>query len=168
MKSLELSYLQSAEHVHALLRTHGYKPVVSRVVLAAVLHLLQPSPRVDLIREATEFFRSKAAMVPDGLAELPSAWLRDLPALVWSSRKAHWTEIPYMIRRLTHEDGALCMMFAQELPNIEDRLSAWDRLRLRLNLGLQPNLWTPLPRDLERRIWIGRPDLRSELFRLYA
>jgi hypothetical protein len=71
-----------------------------------------------------------------------------------------------MIRQITHEDGVLCVTFAQELANAGDRVTAWDRLRIQLNLRLHPNLWTPLSLNLERRVWVSRPDLRSELFRL--
>ena len=166
MKNLKLGYLRSGAHVHALMRARGLQPSLSQAVLAAALKLLQPSSREDHLQRAAEFFRSKAVLVPDGLSDLPSAWLADLPRLVWRSRKPHWHEIPYMCRRLAFSDGVLCISFAQELPTPEHRLTAWDKLRIELNLGLRPNLWLPLPPSLERTVWTSRPDLRRELFLL--
>lgn len=168
MKERELAYLQSAAHVHALVRSMGYRPAHSPAVLRAAVDMLQPSPMdaAELVEQAKEFFRTFAVIVPSGLEQLPSAWLGDLPRLVWDSRKPHWTMIPYMIRHMGIECGMLCLAFAQEMPTSGDRRTAWDRLRIHLNLGLRPNLWAPLSIDLKRRIWMCRPDLRSELSHL--
>ncbi len=168
MNDIELAYLQSAAHVRALLNTRGHKPVISPAVLAAALDLHRRPPAEDPLERAIEFFRTRAVIVPSGLRELPAAWLTDLPGLLWSTRKAHWAAIPYMINQVTFEDGVLTLAFAQELPSSEDRLTAWDKLRIHLNLSCYPNLWRPLTPELERSIWDSHPGLRRELFRLPA
>jgi hypothetical protein len=167
MQALELEYLQSATHIHGLLHSHGYKPAVSRSVLDAAVRLLQPAPRVHLVREAKQFCRTQAVIVPNGLEETPSVWLRDFPVLISNSRKPRGTEVAFRIRRLIHEAGVLCVAFAQEWPNVKDRLTSLDRLRIQLTLSLQPNRWTPLSSNLERRIWVSRPEIRAALFRLH-
>jgi hypothetical protein len=60
------------------------------------------------------------------------------------------------------------MAFPQELPNPDQRVTAWDRVRIEVNLRLYPNLWTPISSELEKQIWTRRPDLRNELFQLQA
>lgn len=151
--------------VMRLMRDHGYKQQLSQTVLAAAFELAQPvTERARLSLEARDFFSAKAALVPQGLDDLPSCWLSVLPKQLWATRKAEWHYLPYMIEKLRVEQGVLCLTFAQELPNTTDRLTRWDELRVRLNLSLQPNLWTALTRELEHSIWRHRPHLRSELF----
>ena len=163
MNTLELDYQQSAEHVYALLRVHGHRPAVSSAVLAAGLQLLHPATRGDLLREATEFFRTKAILVPSGLEELPSAWLHQLPALLWRSRKPHWNEIPYMIRELGNERCVLRVAFARatehwrspdQLGPAQDPTQPW---------GLSQPMDSAVAQFGEADL-VARPDLRSELF----
>ena len=88
----------------------------------------------------TEFFRSRAVLVPAGIADLPGPWLWDLPRLLWQTKRPHWTELPYMIDRVVVSDGVLRMWFMQEQPVRETRVTAYDRIRVIVNLGLRPNL----------------------------
>lgn len=162
----QLAYQQSSAHIHEMLRARGHRQAISTAVLSAALDLLAPSRNDELIAHAREWFRSKAVLVPDGLETLPAVWLRDLPEILWRTRKPGWTHLPYMTKRVGYENGVLCLTFPQELPHDEDRLSGWDRVRLEANLRLFPNLWTPLPPPLEHRVWRLRPKLRHELFRL--
>jgi hypothetical protein len=162
-----LNYLRSPQRTQTLLRLYGHTPKLVPRVLSAAFDLCNTTVSPDqLLPQTREFFRSKAVIIPTGLDELPSCWLQDLPTVLWHSRKPHWKHLPYMISELGVEDGVLWVAFAQEQPNDEDRLTRWDELRMRLNLHLRPNLWTPLSRELERKIWHARPDLRADLFHL--
>jgi hypothetical protein len=152
--------------LHQLLLAKGHKPVITRDVLKAALELVPTAPRNELVSSAQHFFRFKAILVPSGLQHLPSVWLRDLPTVLWNTRKPHWSDLPYMICDLQVREQVICVAFAQEQPNPEGRFTAYDRIRIELNLGLRPNLWTALPPDLEKKIWSARPDLRAELFQL--
>lgn len=163
---LELAYQTSAARVYDLLEHAGYRPCISERLLRAALDVQAAPDPSHMVKETTSFFSTNAAMIPHGLDSLPTAWLRQIPGILWRSRKPHWTSIPYMIRRLSFEQGVLCVSFAQELPNGEDRLTAWDRLRVLLNLELRPNIWKPLPKALERRIWDECLGARAELFRV--
>jgi len=166
MNDPELEHLFSPAHICALLHNQGHQPVVSRAVLSAALEVLDRADKENVLQGAKQFFRSKAVILPDGLETLPAAWLSRLPELLWRTRKTKWEVLPYMIRELKAEDGVLCIKFAQELPRSGERDTAWDRLRIKINLGVSPNLWTPLCPELERRIWAARPQLRTELFQL--
>jgi len=167
MKKLNLVYLQSASHVQELILFHqGRRPVISSAALNAALEICNLDPSHQILQEASEFFRHCAVMVPKGLSSLPSIWLRDLPGLLWNGRKPHWPKLPYMISSLRFEDGVIAMSFAQEIPTPEPRLTTWDKLRMSLNLGVKPNLWTPLDDQLERSIWDRWPKLRKDLFEL--
>jgi len=155
----------SANYVKALFLREGHRPVVSEKLLTSSLELLGVDKKNDYLRLAEEFFRSKAILVPSGLASLPTPWLRALPDILWNMRKPNWEALPFMIRKLGCMDGVFCLAFAQELPNFSDRLTGWDRLRIQINLALQPNLWTPLSLEMERLVWKKRPELREELFK---
>ena len=163
MTDLKLDYQESATHTHALLKNLGHPPVVPPAILHAALQLLEPGSKSKLVRETAAFFRDKAILVPDGLATLPAAWLRQLPAILLASRKPHWDCIPYMLRRLEVQEGVLCLSFAQEQANETGRVTACDQLRIATNLALRPHLWTPLPAGVEKQVWDARPDLRSVL-----
>jgi hypothetical protein len=154
----------STNYVRALLLGQGHRPVISDKLLTAAFQVLGDDQKNDYLRLAEEFFRSKAIIVPSGLDSLPTPWLRQLPDIIWNTRKSNWEIIPYMIRKIGHNDGVLCLQFAQELPNCSGRVTGWDRLRVQINLALQPNLWTPLNLDIERLVWEKRPDLRLDLF----
>lgn len=167
MTGLTLAQLESAAHVYVLMRNRGCRLRLSEVVLSGAFEVVQPRiERGQLLSEVSTFFRRKAILVPEGLDLLPSCWLSALPTLLWATRKDHWEKLPYMIRRLDLERGVLCVKFKQEQPLEITRLTRWDELRIHLNQSLQPNLWQALSPRTERAVWSGRPDLRSELFRL--
>ena len=140
---------------------------MSPAVLSAAMEVMNDTPNGDVLETVKVFFRSKAVVTPDGLESLPMIWLTTLPKVLWQTRKPHWDALPYMIRKIKMEDGALCLKFAQELPTFEQRITAWDRLRVEINLSLKPNLWNSLKPDVERMIWERRPDLRSQLFETF-
>ena len=167
MRAPELAQLESAAHVYALMRNRGCRLRLSESVLYGAFEVLQPHlGRGQLLSEVSAFFRSKAILVPEGLDQLPSCWLNALPTLLWATRKDHWENLPYMIRRLDLERGVLCVKFAQEQPQKVPRLTRWDELRIQLNQSLEPNLWRALSPRTEREIWSRWPGLRSELFSL--
>lgn len=166
MNVSEPEHLYSAARICALLHDQGNQQVISRTVLSAALEVLDHANKESVMRDAEQFFRSKAVILPGGLETLPPSWLITLPKILWQTRKREWEILPYMIREIRAEDGVLCVKFAQELPWAGDRVTRWDRLRIQINLGVSPNLWTPLSRELERRIWAARPQLRTELFQI--
>ena len=167
MTEWQLEYASSPTRIRELLRARGCVPCLGPDVLAAVFQLRQPpSDHVHHAAVATDFFRAKAVLVPGGLDQPPDCWLQELTGLLWATRRPHWRYLPYMIRSMWLEESVLCLTFAQAQPDSSDRFSAWDRLRYDLNRLLRPNLWTPLTRVQERRIWERFPQLRSSLFQV--
>jgi hypothetical protein len=71
-----------------------------------------------------------------------------------------------MVTRIGFEQGVLHLAFLQEGVHERGRLTRWDKLRIKLNLLLQPNLWLPLTQKEELEVWKRRPELRRELFAL--
>ncbi len=162
-----IASLGSADHVLKILRSHSVKQNLTSAVLAAAAELAEPTAsRAEVVSQARQFFTDRTGFVPVGLEELPSCWLQQLPTLLWNGHKPGEYMLPYMVLRLTFEQGALGVAFLQEPPNENGRVTCWDRLRLLLNLFLVPNLWRPLTREEELEIWTRRPELRRELFRL--
>jgi hypothetical protein len=162
-----IASLGSADHVLKILRGHGLKQSLTPAVLAVAAELAEPrGSRAEVVSQARQFFTDRTGLVPIGLEELPSCWLRQLPALLWNGHKPGEDMLPYMVLRLAFEEGALGVAFLQEPPNDNGRVTCWDRLRLLLNLFLVPNLWRPLTREEELEIWTRRPELRRELFTL--
>lgn len=102
--------------------------------------------RRKTLQRAKTFFLSKCCLVPEGLDSLPDCWLAALPGILWSTRKKHWTKLPYFVSRLSVADGYLVVEFAQETPEAGDRVTAWDRLRIAINASLYPSRWRPLNR----------------------
>jgi hypothetical protein len=167
MKDPRLAHLFSAQHIFELMRKRGRRTQISLDVLRAAFDLSEPNiQRADLIEETVMFFRTRAARVPRGIDALPSCWLRGLPGILLGTCKPEWEWIPYMLADVRLTRGVLRMSFAQEEPPENDRVTGWDNIRLAMNLNLRPNRWFPLARRLERQIWIRRPDLREELFRI--
>lgn len=168
MQNYMLKYQNSPEHIINLVRVAGAVPLRSPEMLAAALAQTQTKPYPEILYKARDFFAGKAVFVPEGLERLPGVWLEQLPDVLWLTRKPHWSHLPYMIRAVDFRRGVVCLTFAQELPNLEDRITAWDRLRVQVNCLLLPNLWSTMPKRLEKAIWDARPDLRSELFKVGA
>jgi hypothetical protein len=152
----------SVEHTRTLMARDGHHECTSA---SAVTKLLSANvteniwERKQLLAATKTFFRSKCAMIPEGLGALPAPWLRALPGILWSTRKPHWTLLPYMIKEVTYEQGMLLVQFAQELPPESSRLSSWDRLRITLNKSLHPNVWRPLNRRHALKLPRLQPDL---------
>ena len=117
--------------------------------------------RTTALRLATEFFRSSAVIVPEGLAMLPLPWLKALPGILWSLRQPHWTHLPFMIREVFATDGVLQFRFAQEAwCDSEDlRGGAFDRVRLAVNLRLYPACYRPLKREHACRLRLSAFEL---------
>ncbi len=153
----------AAQSLELLMERSGFRPVNSPAVIAAACKLKRRSHRRAL-KLAEDFFRTKACLVPQGLETLPTPWLLGLPGILWSLRKPGWTQLPWMSNRVACEQGTLLLGFAQEVEMNPGRLTAWDGLRVLVNLRLYPGRWRLLkPRH---RHLLGRqhPGLRVELF----
>jgi len=162
MKPEQIARLSSAGHVQALLLACGLKQRVTPAILAAMAELLGPdSGREEILVEARQFFAERAGMIPHGLEEIPSRWLRQLPRHLENRDMG-----PFMITSLAFEQGLLCVAFAHEIASQTGRMTIWDDLRFVLNLALQPNIWRPLARKEEWDVWSRWPKLRRELFSL--
>jgi hypothetical protein len=130
----------SAKHVEQLMLRAGFKP---RCTPEAVAHAASSIrvQRDDLSAWVQEFFVAKAGMIPQGLDTLPDCWLAALPGILCGMGKSHWIHIPFFINRLALEDGVLLVGYAQEEPEVTARITAWDRIRIGLNVSLYPNRW---------------------------
>jgi len=152
----------SVEHTRNIMARDGHHEGTSAAAVTTLLTAKTGGKireRKKLLAATTAFFRSKCAMVPEGLGALPTPWLRALPGILWSTRKPHWTHLPFMIKEVTCEQGMLLVRFAQELPPESSRLTSWDRLRITLNKSLHPNVWRPLNRRHALKFSGLQPDL---------
>ena len=162
MREAQIAYLSSAEHILERLLACGLKQKFAPAVLAAAAELLEPpASREWVIAEVRQFFAVHAGLIPHGLEELPSRWVQQLPLHLEDREMG-----PFMITSLAFEQGVLCVAFAHEIGSETGRMTVWDDLRFVLNLALQPNIWHPLTRQEESRIWDCWPELRRELFTL--
>jgi hypothetical protein len=144
------------------------RPQLSPSLLQGWLELYEKRLSHDIVLEqAKVFFQEKAMSVPEGLEDLPAAWLECLPAVLWQTRKPHWEMLPYFISALGMEDGVLRMEFAQEVSIGKVGFSRFDHLRVSVNLAIAPNLWQKFTRAEEYQLWQLRPDLRQELFKVH-
>ena len=156
----QIAYLSSADHILERLLACGLKQKFAPAVLAAAAELLEPpASREWVIAEARQFFVSRAGLIPDGLEELPSRWVQQLPLHLEGREMG-----PFMITNLAFEQGVLCIAFAHEVGSKTGLMTMWDDLRFMLNLALQPNIWHPLTRKEEFEIWHRWPELRRRLF----
>lgn len=140
----------SGERLHRQLRDLGFKRRMDSTQLEAALKLFSNrTDRAQALEAATEFFTTKAVMLPKGLSELPLPWLKALPMILWSLRQPHWTHIPYFICEVFATDGLLQLRFAQEAwRDPDDReVGAFDRVRLAVNARLYPSCYRPLKRQ---------------------
>jgi hypothetical protein len=138
-----------SERLHRQLQFLGYARRLDAVQWQSALKLFSHCKgRGEALNAATEFFRSRAVMVPTGLAELPLPWLKALSGILWALRQPHWTHLPYMIGEVFIDDGLLQLRFAQEpLRDADDHdIDAFDKVRLFLNTGLYPSCYRPLHR----------------------
>ena len=162
MREEQIVRLSSAEHVQELLLACGLKQRVAPSVLAAAAELARPdSWREGVVAEARQFFARRAGLVPNGLEELPSRWLQQLPRHLENRDMG-----PFMISSLAFDQGLLCVAFAHEVASQTGRMTMWDDLRFVLNLSLQPNIWHQLARKEELEVWNRCPELRGKLFAL--
>jgi hypothetical protein len=151
----------SVEHTRSILTRDGHRECTPLSVVNTLLGGDNPKnvlERKRALAATTVFFRSKCVLVPEGLGNLPTAWLRALPGILWATRKPHWTHLPFMVNQLGCQQGMLLVGFAQELPPESSRLSSWDRLRIKLNKSLYPCVWHPLTRRHALRL----PGLQPE------
>jgi hypothetical protein len=162
MREEQIAYQSSAEHILERLLACGLKQKFAPAVLAAAAELLEPpASREWVIAEVRQFFAVHAGLIPHGLEELPSRWVQQLPLHLEDREMG-----PFMITSLAFEQGVLCVAFTHEIGSETGRMTVWDDLRFVLNLALQPNIWHPLTRQEESRIWDCWPELRRELFTL--
>jgi hypothetical protein len=166
MNSTHLHQQQSARRTEALLRSRGLKRSVSTRVIEAALAITSANMDERVLGVTKEFFSTRAVFVPHGLEDVPKIWLSQLPHILWESRKAHWHHLPYMITSVTFKNGLLCFSFSQEAPSFSNRISGWDRLRVLVNSQLRPNIFEPLPIQIERQVWDRFRELRDELFQV--
>jgi hypothetical protein len=152
----------SSAHVQQLMTQAGFGPIFSPHVVAAAAAVWSPR-RGNALERATEFFRSRACGVPDGLNELPECWIAALPGILWRLRKPSWTHLPFFMDRLAIKDGVLLISFAQEQPNPEQRLTTCDNIRVAVNASLYPSRWRPLTRRHVLALCRAWPDLRPTL-----
>src|ERR1700690_1926814 len=111
MRAEQIARLSSVEHVQALLLACGLKQRVTPAVLAAAAEMLGPdSWREEIIVEARQFFAQRAGLVPNGLEELPSRWLQQLPRHLENRDMG-----PFLMTTVEFERGVLCIAFAHEV-----------------------------------------------------
>lgn len=152
----------SPERLKRLLAIEGFAECVDTFTFRKALHLCaEGTNRDNALASASDFFRSRAVLVPKGLETLPTVWLLGLPGILWSTRRPEWIHLPYMIRQVEVADGLLQLRFAQEAMTRsgEERTTAWDRLRLLVNASLYPSRWRPLKPEHERIIRVRWPEL---------
>jgi hypothetical protein len=155
----------TTRHLLHLLSQHGYPPDTDTLHLLAALVVCEGrKPRAEVLQEAKEFFRLKAVLVPAGLETLPTPWLKALPRVLWRTRKPHWDKLPYMISRVGMLDGLLSLEFAQEQPRDQTgRITAYDRVRIAVNVGVYPSRFRPLTRQHARQLKARWPELGLEV-----
>ena len=152
--------LSSAERTMERLLACGLKQKLTPAMLAAAAELLEPpTSRQEVIAQACQFFAARAGLIPDGLEELPSRWVQQLPLHLEGREMG-----PFMMTSLAFEQGVLCVAFAHEVGSKTGRMTMWVDLRFVLNLALQPNIWHPLTRKEELEVWNRWPELRRQLF----
>jgi len=165
MNGDDVTQLSSAARMCEIMRDLNLKQYLSSALLTAALQLYEDAAlRALSQREASVFFTTHAVFIPKGLETLPLNWLQQLPIELWHTRKPDWQILPYFIQKVAVEDGVLRIQFPQE--QVLNRVTFWDRLRIRLNLAMRPNLWQPLTPFEERAIWEQHPQLRHELFKV--
>lgn len=152
----------NAEHVRQLMQRAGFRLRWSPEVVMPAAAICRRRRRKTLIH-VVAFFLTKCCLVPEGLETLPDCWLSALPGILWSTRRKHWTKVPYFIKRVSVADGLLLLEFAQELPEPGDRITSWDRLRIRVNAGVYPSRWRPLSPWHEVKLRQLHPELRLAL-----
>jgi energy-coupling factor transporter ATP-binding protein EcfA2 len=148
----------SAPYVCRLMERCGRQPILSVEIVEAAVQL-EAAMHARALEEARNFFRGKACLVPDGLEALPASWLSGLPGILWATRRPHWTHLPYMVARVACVQGVLLLSFAQEMKPRDDRVTAWDRLRVIVNCCVYPSRWRPLLRHHRVQLAISRPNL---------
>jgi len=153
----------TAGHVEKLMLQAGHRSLNAPLLVMTAITLGRKRQHKRLLKTVGRFFLEKAAMVPEGLESLPTCWLAALPGILWGLRKPHWARLPYFIDRVSVENGLLLMHFAQEQPNAEIRVSAWDKIRIAVNAGLYPSRWRPLNRRLRAELRLRHPELRPLL-----
>jgi hypothetical protein len=120
-------------HVQQLMTQAGFRSVFSSQIVVAAAEVWKPR-RSNTLERAVEFFRGRACQNPPyGLDKLPECWIAALPGILWRLRKPHWTHLPFFIDRLDFQDGVLLISFAQEQANPDQRLTAWDKIRVKVN-----------------------------------
>jgi hypothetical protein len=103
-----LNYQRSPEHIIGLIQQTGMSPRISSRLLAAALAQVETkAPFPELLSRTRDFFANKAVFVPEGLERIPAPWLALLPAALWSTRKPHWSHLPYMIRSVDFSQCAV-------------------------------------------------------------
>ena len=154
----------TARHVEQLMQQSGFKSEnLYQLVKAAAPALAGKRKHKRVLKSVEKFFLEKAALVPEGLDSLPTNWLAALPGILWAMRKPHWTRLPFFIDRVAMVDGVLLLHFAQELPNTENRLTAWDKIRIAVNAAVYPSRWRPLSQRHRAELWHQHPELRPLL-----
>ena len=142
----------SPEYMEQILARCGFTKQLAGDTFSKAIEIL--SADVDyatVLSDARGFFQSCAILTPDGLECVPAPWLAALPRILWATRKASWTHLPYMLKQVEVASGLLLMRYAQEeFLNLGARITSFDRLRIVVNASLYPNLYRPLkPRHLE-------------------
>ncbi len=151
----------TSERLHRQLQTLGHPRRLTEMQWQAALKLFNRKGRKKALAAATEFFRTRAVLIPTGLESLPLPWLKALPGILWSLRQPQWTHLPYMIREVLVSDGLLQFRFAQEplRDPTDEHLGGFDQVRLAVNTRLYPSCYRPLNRRHATRIRWSPPPL---------
>lgn len=150
----------TASHVESLMARHGRPRMWSTELISAAIKLSRRRNRKILLKKVESFFLAHAVMVPKGLESLPTPWLEALPRILWSTRRPEWTKLPYFIDGVFMENGVLLLHFAQEQPNLDQKFTAWDRLRVVVNAGLYPSAFRELKPQHQKLLAVKFPELR--------
>jgi hypothetical protein len=153
----------SPERLKWLLYAGGRKERMDTLTFRKAVHLCaEGTDRQEALTQSTHFFRTRAVLIPKGLETLPTPWLRGLPGILWATRRPHWLHLPYMIREVEIVNGLLQLHFAQEamLNGNDERVTAWDRIRLQVNSSLYPSRWRPLQPKHLREMQSRWPEMK--------
>jgi hypothetical protein len=161
----------SSSFIFDLMNRAGGRILMPLPVWRAAVEMCEPSlPRELLLEQVTSFFMQRSKVCPQGLAALPTCWLRGLPYILEKRVQEIWQgKVSFVLAAVAEQSGALGLEFAHEaeIPRREREMQVWDVLRVSLNCHLYPSLWRPLSRRHWRHLHATRPELRASL-RLHA
>jgi energy-coupling factor transporter ATP-binding protein EcfA2 len=136
-----------SNRLHRQFQNRGFRRLLNEQVWRTAIGLFPARKgRKKALAKATDFFRTRAILVPTGLESLPLPWLKALPRILWSLRRPHWTHLPYMITEVFVADGLLQFRFAQEpqRETFDEHVGGFDKVREAVNIRLYPSCYRQL------------------------